>query len=409
MDIQIPTRRLTRARLGPRRAGRCTASLLLGGLAMLCAPAATSAQDRGPDLRVVDVRAARQFAVLPAEANEPEGITADPRTGEVFVGTAEIGGDNFLLRLDRRGRVVAQLPLGPLPLLGLAFNPRDSMVYAAVPGILAGQASRVARIAADFDAMSAFEDVAVLPSLPGPLSRVGASLNGTQSTLTFNSNLSLPNGLAFRESDGALFVTDSFQSAVFRVEDPTLASNLCPDAPDCVAAVIQDALLASAGDPPIGSNGVAFNEDESTLFIANTGDDRILRLDMVGTDGLSVFVQGINGVDDLITGPGNTLIAAANRADQVVVIDAASGAVIAELGEFFGTRPDGTAIGLSAPASVVRLGRFLFATNPGRPAAADEQPQLDSIARIRLPRRLLEGLARNEHDHRRASEMGGED
>src|SRR5690242_20123644 len=73
--------------------------------------------------------AAERFATLPPEADFPEGIAADPASGDVFVGTFDVkpdgSGSNFLLRFDRRGRLTAELALGLVPTTGLTFNTAD--------------------------------------------------------------------------------------------------------------------------------------------------------------------------------------------------------------------------------------------------------------------------------------------
>src|SRR5437868_12392024 len=64
--------------------------------------------------------AAERFATLPTEANFPEGIAADPQTGDIFVGTFDVqpdgSGSNFLLRFDRTGHLTAQLSTGLVPM-----------------------------------------------------------------------------------------------------------------------------------------------------------------------------------------------------------------------------------------------------------------------------------------------------
>ena len=73
------------------------------------------------------------------------------------------------------------------------------------------------------------------------------------------------------DTAGNLYVSDSFQGAVFRIAN----ADAC--APCVPSLVVRDPLLATAGFPPFGANGLAFNGDESALFVANTGDDRVLK------------------------------------------------------------------------------------------------------------------------------------
>ncbi len=345
---------------------------------------ASMAQESFP---IVDAQAARRFATLPVEVGTPEGLAVAPTRREVFVGTLNIGADNFLLRLDLLGRVQARINVGTAPLLGLAFNPLDGHVYVASAGALAGQASSIRRIPASFAERTTIEDVALVPVIGPPPGRVENNPDGSEDMITFGQNATVPNGLVFRQSDGALFFTDSFQGAVFQIADPTRAENRCPASAECVELVVQDGLLAAIGDPQFGANGVALSEDEQSLFVANTGDDRIFRFEFE-TGALTLLAGGINGADGLIAGPNGTLIVTANQADQIVVLEADSGRVLAELGEFLGTLEDGTPRALSVPASVVQIGNQLLITNLGRPAGPDAAPVPGTLSRISLPRAL---------------------
>jgi sugar lactone lactonase YvrE len=369
-------------------AGRWLVSALLG-LSFLGLGAERAAAQQV----VVNPRAAQTLTTLPAEVRSPEGITADA-DGNLFVSTNNPGGTNVLLRLAPNGRVMGQL-MFPAPLLGVEFNPRDMKVYVASVGALTGGTSKIQRVPANFGANTPIEDVANVPDLPVPSPRMEANADGTMDQITFMENAAVPNGLVFRPMDGALFFSDSFQAAVFQIADPTQSVNTCANATSCVQPVVQDGRLAAIGTPPFGANGVAFNAAGNVLFIANTGDDRILRFDLA-SNMLSVFAENINGADGLRSGPGNTLIVTANQADQVVILDATSGRTLAELGEFLGTTPDGAPIGLSVPASVVLVDGRLFVTNlgSGRPvvmpgtmaAGAPAAPRgLFTIARIAFP------------------------
>lgn len=122
---------------------------LLIGLAAGFATAALSEESV-----VVQPHAAKQFARLPSDLAFPEGITANPETGEIFVGT--FGARNALLRYSRSGRLEARKNIDP-PLLDLAYNPVDDKVY-----FVNFIESSIQRIAADFDSDSPIETVALL-------------------------------------------------------------------------------------------------------------------------------------------------------------------------------------------------------------------------------------------------------
>jgi sugar lactone lactonase YvrE len=155
--------------------------------------------------------------------------------------------------------------------------------------------------------------------------------------------------------------------------------------------LVQDPLLATAGHPPFGANGLAFNADRSALYIANTGDDRVLRLDMA-TRTVSVFAESIDGADGIAFDAHGRLWVAANQGDEMVALNE-QGRVVARLGEFQGIRRDGSPDGLLFPGSLAILGDEMFVTNlalPLTPAAGDE-PEEDvtrfTVSRLRIPRR----------------------
>src|SRR5204863_9915258 len=113
-----------------------------------------------------------------------------------------------------------------------------------------------------------------------------------------------------------------------------------------------DPLLATPGFPPFGANGLAFNKDESALFIANTGDDRVLRPEMVsGLRKVTVFAESLNGADGIAFNDA-PLWVLPNQADEVVALNA-NGRIVSQLGEFRGIYRDRTPDGATLPASPV--------------------------------------------------------
>src|SRR5262245_3012524 len=80
--------------------------------------------------------AAHKFATLPVGVCFPEGITANPATGEIYVATFDFGAPNKLLRFAPNGKLLAVRDFGGEPLLGLAF--RNGKVYIANVANLAG-------------------------------------------------------------------------------------------------------------------------------------------------------------------------------------------------------------------------------------------------------------------------------
>jgi sugar lactone lactonase YvrE len=153
--------------------------------------------------------------------------------------------------------------------------------------------------------------------------------------------------------------------------------------------VSHDPLLATSGFPPFGANGLALSADESTLFIANTGDDRVLKL-ALSSGAVSVFTESINGADGLAVDNRGRLWVAANQNDELVRLNA-NGRVVQRLGGFGGVRKDGTPEGLLFPASIVFVGEDMFVTNAALAltAAVGDEPEEDvtryTISRIKTP------------------------
>src|SRR6266849_169342 len=313
------------------------------------------AQDRLVIQRDVDT-----FAVLPDGVRHPEGIAANPANGDIYVATFDFGPNpNKLLRFASDGHLVAQRDFGATPLLGLGFDSVHGKVY-----VLNFGASKVQRIAAAFDSTTPIEDVATLPGIGAPANRTEGNPDGS--------------------SDTIIFVSDSFQGAIFRIQHVRTCATPC-----FVETVVQDPLLATAGFPPFGANGLAFNKNDSALFIANTGDDRVLKLDM-DSKAITVFAESLNGADGIVFDDQGRLWVATNQADEVVALNA-NGKVIAKLGEFRGIRADGTPDGLLFPASPVIVGDEIFVTNLAialTPAVGDE-PEEEvtrwTVSRMTLP------------------------
>lgn len=325
----------------------------------------------------------RNFVILPDDVRFPEGIAANPANGDIYVGTFDGGFPNELLRYSRNGKLLARRDFGITPLLGLEFDRAHGKVYIANVGDFAGSQSKIQRIAANFNGATAIEDVAVIPPIGAPGTRIVANPDGSEDTITFGSGARVPNALTFDKA-GNLYISDSFQGAIFRIANP----NAC--APSCVVQTwAHDPLLATAGFPPFGANGLVFNADESALFIANTGDDRILKVDPV-TKAISVFAESINGADGIVFDRLGRLWVAANQNDEVVALNA-NGRVVARLGAFEGIGRDGAPRGLLFPASPVIVGDEMFITNLAialTPAVGDE-PEEDvrrwTVSRIKLP------------------------
>ncbi|HSD44490.1 MAG TPA: SMP-30/gluconolactonase/LRE family protein [Burkholderiales bacterium] len=325
------------------------------------------------------------FATLPASVRFPEGITANPRTGEIFVATFDFGpNSNKLLRFSRHGKLIASRDFGGTPLLGLAFNREDRKVYIANPTMLTGAPdSKIQRINADFDETTPIVDVAFIPKIGAPAPRVAGNPDGSQDVITFGSGAAVPNAMVF-DSKGGLYVSDSFQGAVFWIDNAAGCATPCP-----VTTVVHDPLLATAGFPPFGANGLALSYDGNTLFVANTGDDRVLKVDLA-TKAVTVFAESINGADGIAFDDDGRLWVAENQNDSVAALND-KGRVVDRLGEFGGIRRDGSPRGLLFPASIVIVDDWMYVTNLALPltGAAGDEPEEDvtlyTVSRIRIP------------------------
>ena len=335
---------------------------------------------------IVRTDAAKRFAVLPDGVRFPEGIAANPKTEEVYVGTFDFGpNSNKLLRFNKDGQLIAQLDFGGTPLLRLQFSHWDNKIYIANVGALVGGASKIQRIAANFNDTTPIEDVALIPRVGPPPDRAVGNPDGSQDTILFGNNAPAPNALIFDHRSN-LYISDSFQGAVFRIDNAHKCATSCP-----VTTVKHDGLLATAGFPPFGANGLALSRDGDKLYIANSGDDRILRLDLKTGD-LSIWAESINGADGIALYKGR-VVAAANQGDQVLILND-SGRVIAKLGDFLGIRGDGSPRGLLFPASLVIVDDKIFVANLALPLTAKEgdEPEEDvtryTVSHIDIPKHL---------------------
>jgi sugar lactone lactonase YvrE len=270
------------------------------------------------------------FATLPPGAVNPEGITAD-RNGNIYVTTFDPTGGTpgQVVVFNSSGKLLRQVVVaGASPqLLGLAFRPgTDELLVIDFGPVLAGGSGRVLRVDPVTGASSVFM------------------------TATGSAGL---NALTF-DAAGNVYVSDSFQGIVWMTGPAGGAGTPWVTSP----------LLATAGVPPFGANGLAFNKAGNTLFVANTGNDTVVQIPVsAGVPGApAVFVNSINGADGLLVDDADNVWVAANQANEIVVLDA-TGRAIAKLGDFDGIDPHGAAVGLLFPASLVVSNGFLYVTN----------------------------------------------
>jgi pimeloyl-ACP methyl ester carboxylesterase/DNA-binding beta-propeller fold protein YncE len=322
------------------------------------------------------------FITLPDGVRQPEGLATDPATGNIYVGTfdartPETARNNRLLRFDRNGRLLAQKDFGPTPLTGLAV--RDGQVY-----VLNFGAAALQRLPADFADDTQVQEVVTFAALrpPAPSARVVDNPDASQDRIRFGST-GLPgiNGMVFDQA-GNLFVSDSFQGAVYRIDDAVRCR------PCRVRTISRDPLLGTAAALPFGANGLAFNSAQDRLYLTNAGDGRLLRLAPTG-GAATVVAENVHGADGLLFHDG-LLWVAANQADQVVALDE-RGRVRVRAGGLEGVDPDGAPRGLLFPASTAVHGDWMLVSNLALPLTAaegdewEEQVERWTLSRFRLP------------------------
>ena len=300
-----------------------------------------------------------RFATLPAGAANPEGITVD-RHGDLYVTTFAVTGapPGKLFVFDDNGHLKRDVTVADSTnlLLGVAFHPHTDELLVIDFG-----AGKVLRVNPFSGATTVF------------------------ATVTGASGL---NALAFDRA-GNVYISDSAQGIIWRTGP----------AGGAAVAWVTHPLLTTAGFPPFGANGLDFNRRESALFVANTGDDRVIRIPVTaGAPGTPVvFVNSINGADGLFLDEHDNVWVCANQADEIVVLDP-SGRIIAKLGDFDGLK-NGAPDGLLFPASLVRKGDWIYVTNLsldlrlfGLPQSGDSQWAAEvtrhtiSRLRARIPR-----------------------
>ena len=300
------------------------------------------------------------FAVLPPGTAHPEGITADAQ-GNLYVADFDVSkpsGPGNVIVFDHAGRLLRKLDVsGSSPLLlGIAFHPQTNALL-----VLDFGAGNVLQVDPQTGAASVFAFIGTPPS--------GHGING----LTF-------------DPAGNVYVSDSFAGTIWKI----------PPGGGAPSAWVSDPTLGTSGVPPFGANGIAFNNAHNAMFVANTGNDTIVRIPVNGNfepAAPAVFVNSINGADGLIIDSADNLWVAANQADEIVVVDP-TGRAIAKLGDFDGIDPSGAAKGLLFPASIVFSDGFLYVTNlaldlktaVGEFAAAVDSPWAAAVTRFNVAR-----------------------
>ena len=295
-----------------------------------------------------------RFAALPADGpGHPEGIAADSK-GNIYVASFEFSEPNVIYIFRSNGHLQDTIPLsGAIP-LGMAFDGAGKLYVADFGN------GRVLQFSPPFSHSSAPSKIINLCGGAG----AGCGLNA----ITF-------------DAAGNLYVSDSFGGNIFKVVLPA----------GTVSLFVNHDLLTPGphGFPPFGANGLAFSADGQTLFVANTADDRILKINVsVSPPTVSSFAESINGADGILFDRQGRLWVAANQADEIVALNA-DGRIVERRGSFGGIGPDGAPKGLLFPASIVLSNGNLFVTNlalalTGGPSEPEADVTTFTVSRIPL-------------------------
>ena len=306
------------------------------------------------------------LAVLPAGAPKIEGLTVGD-DGNVYVSTFDPAGPaapSQLFVFNTEGKQLRRVNISGSSnaTLGLGFHPTTHQLLVIDFG-----AAKVLNVNPVTGASSVFMTVAQVTAKPPGL-----------------------NALTFDDT-GNVYVSDSFQGIIWTTGAGGGAGTIWK----------QDPLLTTTGVPGFGANGVGFNKARSIMFVANTGDDTLVRIQVNNSGGVltagaaTVFTNSINGADGIVLDKDDNIWVAANQADEIVVVDP-TGKAIAKLGDFNGITKDGVTRGLLFPASPAfsKDGKSLFVTNldldlrsVGGPQTVDSQwaaqVHQHSIAKLR--------------------------
>ena len=166
------------------------------------------------------------------------------------------------------------------------------------------------------------------------------------------------NGITF-DAAGNTYISDSFNGIIWK-----LTGTACGKAEIWAQG---DVLKPDGGVPGFGANGIEFNSKFDTMFVCNTAMDWIVEIPVADPTLLSVFTNSINGCDGIAIDGSDNIWAAANQADEIVVVSStgdSAGKVLAKLGDFDGIQ-GGVTNGLLFPASPAFSpdGKWLYVTN----------------------------------------------
>jgi sugar lactone lactonase YvrE len=165
-------------------------------------------------------------------------------------------------------------------------------------------------------------------------------------------------GLTF-DNAGNLYVSDAHQGLIWKVGPEGGAGEVW----------VESLLLKpTRPPPPIGANGIAFNNKQTAMFVPNTAQDTIIKIPVSGSPLKAgtpeVFVNRAGGgPDGIIIDEHDNLWIVCNQSNEIMVLEPTQGRVIAKLGDFGGIDKDGAPIGFLWSNSLVFHGDDVLVTN----------------------------------------------
>jgi sugar lactone lactonase YvrE len=299
------------------------ACMLLTLLVLLATTITSQAWDRGK---------VERFATLPPGEAHPEGIAVD-RDGNVYVVTVAVNkpetSEGTLIVFDSKGKHLRTVNVAGSSrlLLDVRFHPQTGKLL-----VIDYQAGKVLAVDPMTGASSVF--MTVTGKNPGL------------------------DGIAF-DTAGNVYVTDAHEGIIWKVSK---------DGGEETAWVKSPLLKPLRPPPAIGANGLAFNNEQTALFVANTANDTIVMIPVSGSPlepgTPEVFVNRAGGgPDGLIIDEHDNLWIACNQSNEIMVLEPRQGRVIAKLGDFGGIDGDGAPIGFLWSNSLVFHGDDVLVTN----------------------------------------------